>query len=186
MTSRASTNERTPIAAIVHTPGAVSDCALLAAFADECLARGMIVRGLVDVLVDDGKGSACGAELRDLETAERYIIFQNLGPGSSGCKIDPAGIATASVALRRAAEEARADLVVANRFGKLEASGGGLADDMLAVMVAGIPFLTLVAEPWLEEWRRFTGDAGVLLKPRRAELNVWGSEHLNFRPLVIA
>jgi len=163
----------------------IEDSALLTSFADDCLARGVVVRGLVDVLADDGKSSACGAELRDLDTGHRYVIFQDLGPGSTGCRIDPAGVTTASIALRRAAE-AGADLVVANRFGKLEANGGGLAEDMLAVMAAGIPFLTLVAQCWLEDWRRFTGDAGELLAPRRKELEAWLSRQRSAAPHAIA
>lgn len=164
------------IAAVVHAPGVMNDSVLLANFADHWLARGVVVRGLVDVLAS-GKDSACGAALRDLETGEQQVIFQDLGPGATGCRIDPAGVARASVALRRAVETG-ADLVVANRFGKLEAGGGGLADDMLAVMAAGIPFLTLVAEPWLEDWRRFTGEAGQLLAPRRADLDDWLLRHV--------
>lgn len=163
------------IAAIVHAHGAVNDSALLSAFADDWLARGLIVRGLVDVLADGG--GACGAALRDLETRVHHVIFQDLGPGSTGCRIDPAGVVVAGVALRRAVETG-ADLVVANRFGKLEASGGGLASDMLAVMAAGIPFLTLVAEPWLDDWRRFTGGAGELLAPCRADLDAWLLQHV--------
>jgi hypothetical protein len=185
MMSQAQANDRAPIAAIIHAHGAIEDCALLAEFADACRARGVAVRGLVDVITDNGKARACGAELRDLETDARYVIFQDLGPGSTGCRIDPAGVTTASIALRRAVEIG-ADLVIANRFGKLEASGGGLADDMLAVMVAGIPFLTLVAEPWLEEWRRFTGDAGALLSPRRADLDAWFSQQMSTAPHVVA
>jgi len=165
------------IAAIVHSHGAVEDSELLARFADDWLARGLVVRGLVDVLAGDNKGSACGAALRDLETGAHHVIFQDLGPGSSGCRIDPAGVATASVALRRAVETG-ADLVIANRFGKLEAGGGGLADDMLAVMAAGIPLLTLIGEPWLEHWRTFTGGAGELLAPRRADLDAWALRHV--------
>lgn len=185
MISRGNAKDCAPIAAIVHAHGAIEDGALLTSFADDCLARGLVVRGLVDVLADDGKSSACGAELRDLDTGHRYVIFQDLGPGSTGCRIDPAGVTTASIALRRAAE-AGAHLVVANRFAKLEANGGGLADDMLAVMAAGIPFLTLVGEPWLEHWRRFTGDAGELLSPHRKELDAWLARHTSIAPHVIA
>lgn len=172
------------IAAIVHAKGATTDSMLLVSFADDWLQRGVKVRGLVDVLADESAGSACGAALRDLETGVHHVIFQDLGPGSSGCRIDAAGVTTASVALRRAAETG-ADLVVANRFGKLEASGDGLADDMLAVMAAGIPFLTLVAEPWLDDWRRFTGGVGDLLTPRRADLDAWLCRHVSSATYVV-
>ncbi len=177
MTSdRVSPMDHAAIAAIVHAPGTADDSALLAAFADDWLARGVMVRGLVDELAD-GKGNACGARLRDLETGSHYVIFQDLGPGSSGCRIDPGGVVAASVALRRAVETG-ADLVVANRFGKLEASGSGLAEEMLQVMAAGIPFITLVAEPWLAEWQRFTGGAGQHLAPHRGALDAWLLQHV--------
>lgn len=174
--ARGLVTDQPAIAAIVHAHGAAGDSALLAAFADYWLARGLIVRGLVDELADD-KDNACGARLRDLETGSHYVIFQDLGPGSTGCRIDPGGVAAASIALRRAVESG-ADLVVANRFGKLEAGGGGLADDMLAVMAVGLPFITLVAEPWVADWERFTGGVGQRLAPSRAALDAWMVEHV--------
>ena len=169
-------NQAAAIAAIVHKPAMQDDSAMLAAFAADQMALGVVVRGLVDEPVE-GMTGPCGALLRDLETGERYRIFQDLGPGSSGCRIDPSGVVEASVALRRAVANG-AGLVIANRFGKLEASGGGLATDMLAVMAASLPFITLVAEPWLADWRRFTGDAGEVLAPHRSALDEWALRHV--------
>jgi len=45
--------------------------------------------------------------------------------------------------LRRALE-ARADLIVVNRFGSMEREGRGLAQEMLAAMAERIPVLTVV------------------------------------------
>lgn len=169
-------DQTAPIAAIVHRHGAVEDSDLLAALAEQEQTRGAMVHGLVDEAVE-GVTGPCGALLRDLQTGERYRIFQDLGAGASGCRIDPSGVALASIALRRAAMKG-ADLVIANRFGKLEASGGGLAQDMLAVMAAGIPFITLVAEDWLDQWRTFTGGAGEALAPDRRALDDWAARYV--------
>lgn len=163
-------NSTFPVAAIQHRRGEDADLVMLRKVVDSWSARGLVVRGLVDDLGPTGL-SACGI-IKDLETKQRYRIFQDLGPGAIGCRIDPSGVAAASVALRRAIET-RADLVVANRFGKLESAGGGLAHDMLAVMEAGLPLLAFVSEPWLEQWRAFTGGVGEVLEPERNSIDAW-------------
>ena len=84
----------------------------------------------------------------------------------------PGGVAAASIALRRALAEG-ADLGVANRFGGLEARGEGFADEMLALMANGIPLLTVVADKYLDDWLRFTGNAATELPPQREAVEAW-------------
>lgn len=166
------TEHEPPIAAVVHKAEVAGANELLASFADDLIGRGIRVRGLVQHDRRIGDGCACSMALRDLDTGQFYTISQNLGPGSTACRIDSSGIAAASVALRRAVAQG-ADLVVANRFGGLEAAGGGLAQEMLAAMAAGLPFLTLVAERWLGDWLAFTGGAGQVLPPDRSAMDRW-------------
>ena len=68
--------------------------------------------------------------LIDLENEQRYPITQDLGPGSAACALDPGLMADAAQVMRRIADEG-ADLAIFNRFGALEAEGGGLAAEML-------------------------------------------------------
>lgn len=159
-----------PIAAITHNDQRIVDT-LLADFARGLQEKGWRTRGLIQ---RDTGGGKSGIQLVDLETGVRYPLFQALGSGSSSCAIDTESIAAASLALRRALAD-RADLVFVNRFGSLEATGGGLAAEMLAVMAEGIPLITVVAEDYLLDWRWFTGKAGVELPPTLTALEDWFS-----------
>jgi hypothetical protein len=160
-----------PIAAIVDDDhSAVDD--LLAGFARRLQREGRRVRGLVQHS-RPGNGEE-ETVLLDLESGACFPLFQDLGPGSVSCRVDPGGVAAASVVLRRALEE-RAELVIANRFGALEAAGGGLAGDMLAVMSARIPLLTVVTNLYLADWRRFSGNLAVDLPARLDVLEAWFS-----------
>lgn len=153
------------IAAIVGADRRAADI-LLGEFATGLMRAGRDVHGLIQWRGPEG------AVLADLQGGRHYPLFQNLGAGSRSCSVDPGSVAIASQALRRALAE-NAELAIANRFGALEAKGGGLADEMLALMAAGIPFLTVVAEENLDAWRRFTGDAAVALPATRPALEAW-------------
>lgn len=156
------------IAAIVHADRRAAD-ALLADFAAALLRAGREVHGLIQQRPPEGKSCAALIDLRD---GSRCPLFQNLGSGSASCSVDAGSLAAASVVLRRALE-AHAELVIANRFGPLEAAGGGFAAEMLALMADGIPFLTIVADDYLPAWRHFTGDAAIELPAQRAALDAW-------------
>ncbi|MCW4454862.1 DUF2478 domain-containing protein [Flavobacterium sp. MXW15] len=160
-----------PIAAIVHDAPGGAD-AVLADFALRLRQAGWRVRGLVQ-LPRDNRLEGKRMTLVDLDDDGRHFrISQDLGSGARGCCLDPAGVSAASGVLRQVLAEG-ADLAVANRFGTLEASGQGLADEMLSLMAAGIPLLTVVNDRYLQEWRAFTGHAGVELEPRSEALQAW-------------
>lgn len=156
------------IAAVRSCPG-VSD--LLAAFAREAAAAGHRVHGLVQRSRRRPDGGL-DMVVEDLASGSCYEISQNLGPGSESCRVDPRGLAEASVVLRRAIAVG-ADLVVVSRFGKLEASGHGFAAEMLAVMVAGIPLLTVIDDRTMAAWHTLTGGSGLILEPDRHQMGLW-------------
>lgn len=101
--------------------------------------------------------------------------------------IDPAVLAAADRRLLAvAAAPATADLVVVDKFGPLEARGGGLAAGLAAVLRAGLPVLVTVRSAFLDGWDRFARAAGrgsdgggVLLRATAADLwRWWGPERL--------
>lgn len=161
--------EPSTIAAIVYADHCSVDN-LLADFAFGLRRDGWIVEGLVQQYRGSfGKESAV---LVDLDNGQCFPLFQHLGSGSGSCSIDSGSIAAASVVLRRALATG-ADLAIANRFGALEAAGGGLAAEMLALMSEGQPVLTVVADRHLADWRHFSGQLGVELPPRLPALEAW-------------
>lgn len=111
-------------------------------------------------------------ELIDLRSGAVYPISQDLGRASRACCIDPTGVAQASGVLRQALSDG-VQLAVTNRFGELEATGGGFAAEMAALVEAGIPVLTVVAHRHLDAWRRYTGGLGDELPARTAALHSW-------------
>ncbi len=159
------------IAAIVHDTHGEPD-AVLASFAARLLAHGCRVRGLVSVAPAPG-GDGRQRVLMDVtDPRQRYPISQALGAAACGCNLDPRGIADASIVLRRALHEP-AELAIANRFGTLETQGQGLADEMLALMGAGIPLLTAVNRRYLASWRAFSGGLGRELPAAADALDAW-------------
>lgn len=159
------------VAAIVHAPLDSAD-RLLTEFALHLRSQGWRVQGVIKETSARSKASARQMVLVDIVDDTRFTISHDLGSGSPSCAVDPGDVAAASVALRRGLA-AGADLVVANRFGELEARGGGYAAAMLELMAKGVPLLTVVAEKHLEDWRRFTGNSAKQLRPRRDALRSW-------------
>lgn len=160
-----------PCAAAVLSDGTAAMDAELAAFAERHRRAGLRVRGLVMTYPDGGNSCHGAMVLRDIDTADEYLVSQALGSGSTGCRADPQGFARASEVLRRALQQ-HPDVVVCNRFGNLEADNGGFAAELLDIMAAGVPLLTVVAERHVDAWRRFSGGAA-LLPPEPAAWDAW-------------
>jgi hypothetical protein len=154
------TDEQPAVAAIYHDGSGNIDLAL-ADFAQRQRQAGRCVLGL---LMRPRAGAvACQAAmfLTDIDTGDEYPVSQTLGSGSNACTADPQAFARASRVLRDALGR-NPDLVISNRFGSLEAENGGFAAELLALLAAGIPVLTVVSARHLDAWHRFVGVAPML------------------------
>ena len=165
-------NETNPLrAAVILDDGHGDVDALLAAVVLQVQRMGRRVRGLRMIYPHGAASCAAAMVLVDLDTQEQYLVSQPLGRDAIGCRADPQGFAHASQVLRRAAQEAP-DLVVSNRFGALEAAGGGFCAELLALLAQDLPLLTVVAPKHLAAWQAFTGGTTVL--PARADaVHAW-------------
>ena len=166
------------LAAVLHDGHGIAE-PVLKAFVQRLQARGVRVRGLLQDSVVQADTTADGSsicqrhmELVDVQGGQRYLISQVLGKGSQACCLDAAGVAAASVVLRRALHE-QPDLIVANRFGKIEIEGSGLRQEIAAAAAAGIPLLTAVDQRFLPEWQAFCGGMGMQLPPDVQALEQW-------------
>ncbi|XUM22310.1 DUF2478 domain-containing protein [Bradyrhizobium oligotrophicum S58] len=159
------------LAAILYGPGDDAD-ALLDAFAQELLQRGVRVGGIVQRNTRDDAGKKSGMDVIDLANGDTISICQDLGTGSTACKLDTAGLAEAGMAVHRAIAT-HADLIVINKFSKQEASGSGLRGELADAITSGIPVLTAVPQKCIDDWRTFAGDFGTLLQPSRSALEAW-------------
>ncbi|BAI71992.1 hypothetical protein AZL_013540 [Azospirillum sp. B510] len=169
--------------AVIHGPGSQGVDALLDGFAAELKRRGFRVGGLVQR--NHGPGDDCAElmELVDVATGHAYDITQRLGRESHSCRVDPAGVAEASQAIRNAVASG-VDLLVVNKFAGLESLGDGLSDEMLAAIAEGIPVLTSVGSRYLNEWQSATGGFCDLLSPVAEALWRWWGPQRMYQDLV--
>lgn len=165
-----------PVAAAILDDGTQDVDALLSRIAQSEQRAGRRVRGLLMTHPEGRAGCASPMVLVDLATQEEFLVSQPLGSGSSACRADVQGFARASRVMREALSAAP-DLVVSNRFGGLEAEGGGFAAELLELMAHGVPVLTVVATRHADAWLRFTGAAAVL-PAEEAAVADWLRQHL--------
>lgn len=168
------TNDRSiPVhAAAILDDGRRDIDALLRTLVQAQRAAGRRVRGLLMAPHDGGAGCARTMVLVDLHTHDEYLVSQPLGGASNACRADPQGFARASQVLKRAVDEAP-DLLISNRFGSLEALGGGFCAELLEAMSHGVPVLTAVSSARLEAWRAFTGGVAAELPADLAAIEAW-------------
>lgn len=157
------------IAAIVADTNVDAD-RLLLDFARRLKQSAYRVRGLVQQkrLAESG----CQVWLCDADNGESYPISQRLGSHSTSCQIDTAGMADASIVMRRITAD-NTDLAIFNRFSGLEADGQGFAQEMLSLMSQDIPVITIVSTRHLAAWRHFTGGLACELPADAAALDRW-------------
>ncbi|HEY9079518.1 DUF2478 domain-containing protein [Magnetovibrio sp.] len=164
-----------PIAGIVYERGAPIRT-VMKAFVDALRADGVKVRGILQESPEDLDPAAagCGVDAIDIDSGDhvplvrptQYELDNNI------CSMNVAKLAEASMILRRALEE-HAEIVVVEKFGKHEKDGGGLSDDLMAVMAENIPTVVSVPENELESWQRFTGGLGAQLPCDLDQILAW-------------
>jgi hypothetical protein len=116
---------------------------------------------------------ACSAGfLRNIATGERFSIFHDLGPGSSVCHLDGTGALTAAQSVQRDIA-AGCDLVLLNKFGKLEADGAGLFAAFRAALDAGLPLLMSLSPAFEPAWTRLTGCSFAIVRADMDEIGAW-------------
>lgn len=150
-----------PFAALRYCDGAACDM-LLGRVAQALAARGHRLAGVVQVNDQYDALCACDMTLGDLASGVQIRISQRLGRYARGCRLDHGALATA-VGLAEAGLAAGADLLIINKFGKVEAAGGGFREVIAAAIDGGIPVLVGVSETNLAAWHAFTNGAGLVL-----------------------
>lgn len=144
-----------PLAALVHPDDRHDAEALLERVARRLQRSGRRVGGLVhrqDLYANGNKRM----QLLDLRSGAQFELSQDLGMDSQACSLNPQALAQASAVLRQALADG-VELAIVNRFGQLEALGGGFVQEFAAFAEAGIPVITAVAARHAAHWRDFTG-----------------------------
>ncbi len=158
-------------AAIVYGPDDDVDAALSAAVA-KLLFSGRRVAGLLQrfgAQVAPGKREMLLDVLPDGGTIR---LNDPRGPGVQGCILDTDALARATMAFREAVDS-RPDLLLASRFGKEEAAGGGMRAELADAIMAGIPLLVPVRANLLTAWIDFLGSPSEVLAPHADAILGW-------------
>jgi hypothetical protein len=160
------------IAVVQGAPGAAVDDLLATAVArwsPQLRIAGVVAEG-------DGlaKGKCSAGNLRTLASGKLFSIFAQDNPdaGLDACNVDGRGaVAAAEVAEQDIAQGC--DLVVLNRYAKLEQAGDGLCRAFEAAIRAGVPLLTSVSPNRTDAFQAFAGSSFALLPPEAAAIDAW-------------
>ena len=125
--------------AYVSLPGRGETDAFLAALAARLEDCGVRVAGTVQTNTERDCTHHCDMDVRVLPDGPVIRINQDLGAGSTGCRLDPGALeqAVAEVAPRLVG----ADLLIVNKFGKHEAEGRGFRHLIAEALATGKPVL---------------------------------------------
>ena len=133
---------------------------------------GLRVGGLLQEGQSDN-ASRCGALfLEDIGSGRRIQAFEMRGRGTRGCRLNPSSLAEAGGWLR-AAIEGKPDILFVNRFGRQEAAGRGLRDEIAAAIATGIPVVIAAGKELLPEWHAFAGPEFVQLAADLKQIEAW-------------
>ncbi len=164
------TSSRSSLAAVVYDKGAFIDD-FMRRVADRLRLEGVRVGGVFQENQDGGEACAT-MRLVDLNSGERFVISQNLGPDARGCRLDPRGVLDAGARLDATLSD-EIDILVINKFGRGDAEGIGLRGTFAAAIESGIPVLTAVRPPYVEAWTAFHGGLAEDLPPDLDAVLAW-------------
>jgi nucleoside-triphosphatase THEP1 len=102
------------------------------------------------------------------DPAPATVVGDHIG----GCQIDNERLARIARTIEAAIEEG-GDLVIVNRFGKLEAAGRGLIRLIKQAVDADIPVITAVPAHRFLAWVKYSKEMSVRLACRRDALDEW-------------
>lgn len=120
----------------------------------ECRARGLVLSGVLQYPAFEGADQDCDVVLEDIASGHRTRLFEDRGKGARGCRLDTAALLEAAMEIERSFDD-NPSLLVLNKFGKVEAEGGGMCGVMAKALERGIPVVIGVPARNLKSWRNF-------------------------------
>jgi nucleoside-triphosphatase THEP1 len=158
---------RPSILALVYSDGAAA-CRMISELGYRLRDTGVAVAGIVAYHATRDGTPRCDMEIEELTSRIILQLADDQTPQASGCRIDPAAMQDAA-ALISAAFQKCPELLIVNKFGQLEADGGGLAEVITEAVDLGIPVMVGVPERHIARWRELTGglaDEAMIDSPR--------------------
>jgi len=146
---------------------------LISETAQRLQAEGLALAGIAKVLRNAAKGDHhCDMDVRVLPNGPEIRITQSLGEGSTGCRLNPAGIAQAVAAVENSGI-AGSGLFVLNKFGPQEADGHGFCEAIGTALEHDIPVLVGVGKGSRAALEGFVDGMGEVLEPEPEAIYAW-------------
>jgi len=136
------------------------------------LSQGVSIRGLLARVAPDPQSPNPIMYVESIADGAMIQISQRLGPEASGCRLDPAGLAAAASVLEVSLQSGTA-LLILNRFGRVEAEGGGLRSVIERALASDIPVLIAVRDTYEAAWRDFHGGTAAQLPSDEETITRW-------------
>ena len=166
-----------PIAAVLYADGVYPDRVLARAL-EPLRERGTELAG---VLQRDAAPLAdrhpCDLLLEDLASGEVTAIAEQRGAHARGCRLDVGLLTEVAEEVLASLRDGAPRLLVVNKFGKIEADGGGLRGAIAEAVGLGIPVLVGVPARNLDRWRAFAGPLAEEIAPDTAAIAGWLAGH---------
>lgn len=143
------------ILAVVYSDGLAAD-KLLAEWGYALRDGGLAVAGLVQLNTFVRDPVKCDMAVEELYSGTVLQLSEDRGPEARGCRLDR-GILAEAAALLAVALDDKPDVLVLNKFGKVEAEGGGLRDVLARAVELEVPIVVGVPFRNLDQWRHFAG-----------------------------
>jgi len=137
-----------------------------------CRELDLSVAGVLQHQAAAGASRRCDVQLEDLNSGHRTALFEDRGAGARGCRLDEAALAEATARVE-ASLEYEPNLLVLNKFGKVECEGGGFRDLIATAIDRGIPIVIGVPKCNLEAWRSFAGEFAIELSADACQVEQW-------------
>ena len=165
------------IAALVYADGIYPDRAIARAI-EPLRDRGIALAGAIQIETADLPGRhPCDILLEDLASGDVVAIAEERGKEARGCRLDVGLLTDLAEAVASSLRLEQPRLLVVNKFGKIEADGGGLRGAIAEAVSKGIPVLVGVPARNLDRWRAFAGPLAVELPVDSSAIAEWLQAH---------
>ncbi|MBY0323412.1 MAG: DUF2478 domain-containing protein [Reyranella sp.] len=160
------------IAAIVYSDGVYPD-RIIARAIEPLRAAGVPLAGALQVEPVAAGRDPCDMLLEELASGDVHAIAEHRGSEARGCRLDVGLLTEIGEAVLHSLNDEQPRLLVVNKFGKIEADGGGLRQAVAEAVDLGIPVLVGVPARNLDRWRAFAGSLAIELPATVGAIADW-------------
>ena len=146
---------------------------VLLGVANRLLAMNFDVTGVVQINTEVDPDRPCLMDLRVLSNGVHIRISQSLGPMSSGCRLDPAGLEQAVALVEASLHQGNPRLLIVNKFGKHEVEGRGFRPVIGTALSMGVPVLAAVSPKNRDAFHAFADGFSHLLPSDEESILTW-------------